>query len=51
MNRLFFHILSNAAPFDLCSLGEDETAIAILLKKMGDYVRGEGDEPYPLQNA
>ncbi len=40
-----------AAPFGLCALGEDETAIAILLKKMGDYVRGEGEEPYPLSNA
>jgi len=38
-------------PFGLCSLSQDETAIASLLKEMGGYVRGENKVPYPLSHA
>ncbi|MBO7675937.1 MAG: Gfo/Idh/MocA family oxidoreductase [Erysipelotrichaceae bacterium] len=36
--------------FGLRGLSQDETAIALLLKKMGDYVQG-GEEPYPLKEG
>ncbi len=38
-------------PFGLCGLSEDETAIALLMKGTGDYSRGEGDSPYPIEDA
>lgn len=38
-------------PFGPCGLAQDETAIAVLLRDMGAYARGEGGEPYPLADA
>lgn len=38
-------------PFGLCGLSADETAVAILLKKTDEYVRGMARHPYPLKDA
>ena len=38
-------------PFGLCGLTEDETAMARILAEMGDYVRGTGPNPCPLEEA
>ncbi len=38
-------------PFGLCGLSQDETAVAILMRRMAAYVREGGDEPYPLREA
>ena len=38
-------------PFGECGLSEDETAIALLLEGMEEYVRGTGPNPYPLKEA
>ncbi len=40
-----------APPFGLCGLSPDETAVAQLLKKMGDYVHGNGEVPCSLFEA
>ncbi len=40
-----------SAVFGECGLAQDETAIAQLLKGMGEYVRGQNGEPYPLREA
>ena len=39
------------APFGLCGLSEDETAMALMMEKMYRYVTGSGEEPYPLKEA
>ena len=39
------------APFGLCGLSEDETAVAMMMEKMYRYVTGSGEEPYPLKEA
>ena len=39
------------APYGLCGLSEDETAMAMMLEKMGKYARDEGPAPYPLKDA
>ena len=39
-----------SSPFTDCELSSDETAIAMMLLKMGEYVSG-GKEPYPLSEA
>ena len=39
------------APFGLCGLSDDETAIAILLKQTGEYAKGTGGAPYALKEA
>ncbi len=39
------------APFGLCGLSQDETAVALLLRQTGDYVHNKGDNPYPLKKA
>lgn len=38
-------------PFGLCGLSQDETAVAVLMRRMAAYVRGSGGEPYPLREA
>ena len=38
-------------PFGLCGLSDDETAIAMLMKETAEYSRGNGESPYPLQEA
>lgn len=38
-------------PFGLCGLMEDETAMAEVLRDMGEYVRGYGENPYPFEKA
>ncbi len=37
-------------PFGLRGLTEDETAMAVMMKEMGEYVNG-GEPPYPLEEA
>ncbi len=39
------------APFGICGLAEDETAIATLMKDTGKYARGLADSPYPIEEA
>ena len=39
-----------SSPFTDCELSSDETAIAMMLLEMGEYVSG-GKEPYPLSEA
>ncbi len=38
-------------PFGLCGLSQDETAVAILMRRMAAYARGTDGEPYPLREA
>jgi predicted dehydrogenase len=40
-----------ASPFGRCGLTQDETAVALLLKKTYDYVTGKAENPYPLEKA
>lgn len=47
----FNHESVYAPPFGKAGLSEDETAIAVLLEKMRDYAKGEGENPYPLEEA
>lgn len=39
------------APFGLCGLSEDETAMATLMWETGEYVKGRGENPYPFDEA
>ncbi|MCR5595229.1 MAG: Gfo/Idh/MocA family oxidoreductase [Lachnospiraceae bacterium] len=39
------------APFGLCGLTDDETAIAGLMEQAGEYARGNAQSPYPLKEA
>ncbi|MCR5303201.1 MAG: hypothetical protein K6E33_01460 [Lachnospiraceae bacterium] len=39
------------APFGLCGLTDDETAIAVLMKQTAEYSRGEAETPYPIWDA
>lgn len=39
------------APFGLCDLSQDETALALLMKKIFDYKNGTGKIPYALKDA
>ncbi len=39
------------APFGLCGLSQDETAIARLMCKTFLYIKGEGPSPYSLEEA
>ena len=38
-------------PFGLCGLSEDETAMATLMWQTGEYIAGEGDNPYGFEEA
>jgi predicted dehydrogenase len=38
-------------PFGLCGLSEDETAMATLMWQAGEYVIGEGENPYGFEEA
>ena len=38
------------APFGMCGLSRDETAIAMMLKQMRDFIES-GKEPYSLRDA
>lgn len=37
--------------FGLCGLAQDETAVASLMRRTGEYSRGNAAEPYPLRDA
>ena len=35
----------------MCGLSEDETAIAVMMKKTAEYSRGNASAPYSMEDA